>query len=165
MILVGEGKVGANSAQLQPLDGRRIRIRGHLIEREGRTILEIESTPELLDETIHANPTISNVSPITLVGEVIDPKCFHGAMKPGEGKTHKACASLCLRGGIPPMFLGTAGTCYLIVDESANALSREGLEELIEVVGERVQVQGEAGMIEGQAILKIGPHAFHRLNL
>jgi len=28
----------------------------------------------------------------TLRGEVIDPKCYIGAMKPGGGKTHKACA-------------------------------------------------------------------------
>lgn len=26
-------------------------------------------------------------------------------MRPGEGKTHKLCANLCLIGGIPPMFV------------------------------------------------------------
>jgi hypothetical protein len=26
-------------------------------------------------------------------------------MKPGEGITHKQCATLCIRGGIPPMFV------------------------------------------------------------
>ena len=39
-----------------------------------------------------------------LRGEIIDSKCFLGAMRPGQGKVHKACATLCLMGGIPPMF-------------------------------------------------------------
>ena len=30
---------------------------------------------------------------------------FDGAMKPGDGKTHKGCAALCLRGGIPPALM------------------------------------------------------------
>jgi hypothetical protein len=42
---------------------------------------------------------------VTLRGEIIDPKCYIGAMKPGGGKTHKACAQLCLSGGIPPMLV------------------------------------------------------------
>jgi hypothetical protein len=37
-----------------------------------------------------------------LTGEIVDSKCFLGVMVPGAGKTHKDCASLCLRGGIPP---------------------------------------------------------------
>lgn len=39
---------------------------------------------------------------MTLRGEIVDSKCFLGVMAPGQGKTHRACASLCLRGGIPP---------------------------------------------------------------
>ena len=38
---------------------------------------------------------------VTLKGEIIDPKCYLGAMKPGGGKTHKACAMRCIAGGIP----------------------------------------------------------------
>ena len=39
---------------------------------------------------------------VELTGEIVDSKCFLGVMVPGSGKTHKDCASLCLRGGIPP---------------------------------------------------------------
>jgi hypothetical protein len=42
--------------------------------------------------------------PVTLTGEIVDSKCFLGVMVPGSGKTHKECASLCLRGGIPAGF-------------------------------------------------------------
>jgi hypothetical protein len=41
----------------------------------------------------------------TLEGEIVDSKCWLGVMRPGDGKVHKACASLCIRGGIPPMFV------------------------------------------------------------
>ena len=38
-------------------------------------------------------------------GEIVDFKCFLGAMKPGDGKPHQACATLCISGGIPPMLV------------------------------------------------------------
>ena len=41
----------------------------------------------------------------TLVGEIVDTKCYLGAMKPGRGKPHRDCASLCIRGGIPAALL------------------------------------------------------------
>ena len=43
------------------------------------------------------------IGEVTLVGEVVDPKCWLGDMKPGDGKAHAACARLCMEGGIPPM--------------------------------------------------------------
>jgi hypothetical protein len=40
-----------------------------------------------------------------LVGEVCDGKCYAGAMRPGAGISHKACAALCLLGEVPPLFV------------------------------------------------------------
>ncbi|MEL6236793.1 MAG: hypothetical protein AAFR46_20540, partial [Pseudomonadota bacterium] len=42
-----------------------------------------------------------------LVGEICDGKCYAGAMRPGTGLAHKACAILCLDGGVPPVFVAT----------------------------------------------------------
>jgi sulfoxide reductase heme-binding subunit YedZ len=39
---------------------------------------------------------------IEVRGEIIDPKCYFGAMNPGEGKTHRSCAVRCISGGIIP---------------------------------------------------------------
>jgi hypothetical protein len=39
---------------------------------------------------------------IEVRGEIIDPKCYFGAMNPGEGKTHRSCAVRCISGGIMP---------------------------------------------------------------
>jgi hypothetical protein len=84
-------------------------------------------------------------------------------MKPGDGKPHKACAVLCLRGGIPPVFLAADGTSYLIVEESGNQLSGEKLEAVIPYVADRVRVQARVREFGGRACLIIEPSSVKRL--
>jgi len=38
----------------------------------------------------------------TLVGEIVDSKCFLGVMNPGQLTTHRACAIRCISGGVRP---------------------------------------------------------------
>jgi len=40
-----------------------------------------------------------------LTGEICDGKCYGGAMKPGRGLAHKACANLCITEGLPPVLV------------------------------------------------------------
>lgn len=59
------------------------------------------------------------------IGEILDSKCWFGAMQPGQGKTHKSCAALCIRGGLPPVFCpdaqcGSAASAPLFTDEAGN---------------------------------------------
>jgi len=42
--------------------------------------------------------------PSLLSGEILDAKCWFGAMRPASGKVHKSCASLCVSGGLPVAF-------------------------------------------------------------
>ena len=48
---------------------------------------------------------IKSAGTVTLLGQIIDPKCYFGAMNPGEGKTHLSCAVRCISGGIMPVLL------------------------------------------------------------
>jgi hypothetical protein len=70
-------------------------------------------------------------------------------MKPGDGKTHKACAVLCIRGGIPPIFASplTDGSLryYVILDRDGRPLSGESLEAILPFVADPVQVIGDIG--------------------
>ena len=53
-----------------------------------------------------------------LAGEICDGKCLAGAMRPGRGLAHKACANLCLLGGVPPVFVSTQevdGSEFLLI--------------------------------------------------
>ena len=43
-----------------------------------------------------------------MAGEICDGKCETGAMRPGNGIAHRACAILCLAGGVPPVFVTAA---------------------------------------------------------
>ncbi len=77
-----------------------------------------------------------------LVGEIVDTKCYLGAMKPGRGKPHRGCASLCIRGGIPAALLvrtdrGERELVYL-VDFAGRPLGPE----LLEWVGQPVSAIG-----------------------
>lgn len=38
----------------------------------------------------------------SLKGEILDTKCWFGAMRPAQGKVHKSCAALCIQAGLPP---------------------------------------------------------------
>lgn len=58
------------------------------------------------------------------LGEILDAKCWLGAMRPGHGKTHKACAALCATGGLPLAFCepgacdaGGGGDAPLFLDD------------------------------------------------
>jgi hypothetical protein len=85
----------------------------------------------------------------TLIGEIIDPKCYLGAMKPGGGKTHKACAMLCIAGGIPPMLVTRDAqrqeTFYLLTTydgQMANGLVHPFVGDLVAVTG-RLERHGD----------------------
>lgn len=98
---------------VEQFDGRVMRMHGFLVERDGRTVFELDASALHPYETVKDWASFDQTylpAPIglgthTLVGEIVDPKCYLGAMKPGEGKPHKVCATLCIAGGIPPVFV------------------------------------------------------------
>ena len=53
-------------------------------------------------------PALDVEKDTVLHGEIVDPKCYFGAMNPGEGKTHLSCAARCLSGGIMPLLHWTS---------------------------------------------------------
>jgi hypothetical protein len=90
-----------------------------------------------------------------LRGEIVDFKCFLGAMKPGDGKGHKACATLCIRGGIPPMLVTSDEvgnrTYYLLRDAGGGPCG----EEILPVVGELVDVEGALSRVADLMVLSV----------
>lgn len=148
LLLVGQGKRGA-AERVKGLDGEIVRVRGSRIERDGLRLLEIADADDAI-EPLRAGPIAASppatAAPVTLRGELADPKCFCGAMKPGGGKTHKACAALCLRGGIPPVLVTRNGDdklrYYLLANASGDALAGDDLARIVRVAGDVVEVSG-----------------------
>lgn len=163
-ILVEQGKLGVQDRiKSEGLVPGTISATGFLIEREGRSVLELDSTlsmplqqtaiiPKRVESAIAVRAaTISEVGlslkddlgTHTLRGEIVDLKCYLGVMQPGDGKTHKVCATLCIKGGIPPMLVvrDKSGTtaAYLLTDEDGNAFPEshhEYIADPIEVTGQ-----------------------------
>ncbi len=104
LMLVGLGKSGV---ELDPaLDGRRVAATGAMIRRGTLDMLQVDAlTPA---DGPAAVPAPVPFGRWRLVGEICDGKCETGAMRPGNGLAHRACAMLCLAGGVPPVFV-TAG--------------------------------------------------------
>ena len=88
-----------------------------------------------------ALPAIEALGEVSLSGEILDSKCWFGAMRPSDGKLHKACASLCIRGGIPPAFFarGPAGQSALMIMTDGG---RAHGPELLALVADPVQITG-----------------------
>ncbi|MEM1260977.1 MAG: hypothetical protein AAGH76_01140 [Pseudomonadota bacterium] len=111
VLLVREGKLGVDD-WAQPNDGRIVAVTGYAIERGAWHMLEI-ATESAIDVQSDAAidvvvPTIQLFGEHTLSGEIVDSKCFLGVMKPGDGLVHRACAELCIRGGLPPMLVAAS---------------------------------------------------------
>jgi hypothetical protein len=167
VMLVEVGKHGS-SQRADAYDGRNVKVSGWPLHRDGRRILELEPLESAItaDDTLQspsfALPKVS-LGTITLRGEIVDSKCYLGAMKPGEGKTHKECAILCVRGGIPPMFVNrdTAGrvTCYVLQDASGGPIDPA----LYPLIADPVELTGELMSWGGLKIISIRADGVKRL--
>jgi hypothetical protein len=153
-LLVAPGKHGAGTLAT-PFDGRRVTLDGTRIQRGGAVMFEvapgtIAASPDSRSLSAAAEPAAAepaaaaNGAPVTLRGEIVDSKCFLGVMVPGEGKTHKDCASLCLRGGIPPAFVVRdregRTALLLLVSESGGSLA--GHAAASRLAGEPIELTG-----------------------
>src|SRR5262249_23628955 len=104
-LLVAPGKHGADDL-VRNFVAKNVRLRGQLNYRDGRTMVEIE--PGSIHETgtqSAEQENIRSLGALSLIGEIVDSKCYLGVMNPGRGKVHRDCASRCLSGGIPPLFV------------------------------------------------------------
>ena len=90
-----------------------------------------------------------------LVGEIVDTKCYLGAMKPGRGKPHRSCASLCIRGGIPAALLVRTETGERELIHLVDPAGRPLGPELLEWVGQPVQVVGQLRREDDRSFLEV----------
>lgn len=167
ILLVSSGKIGTTK-RLAEVEGRRIRAKGAVIARAGTNMLELVDGDTAIEDlgaaqTLPAS-AITKSTATSLKGEIIDSKCMLGVMKPGVGKVHKACATLCVYGGIPPMFMVRDGNdgifaLYLLTDAKGHQIK----DDILEYVADPISVAGE--LVEGRGItqFRIDPNTIKRL--
>jgi hypothetical protein len=160
-LLVARGKHGADDLVLG-LDGQQVAVQATRISRGGREMLEVAS---VLGAGLKSRPHVADSGPpettVTLTGEIVDSKCFLGVMVPGEGVTHRGCAALCLRGGIPAALRvrgpDAAAGLYLITGSTATR------DQAIAWAGEVAEITGTVTQRGGWLVLTSEPGRWRRL--
>lgn len=109
--LVNAWKFGADDAVASFLSKNNkdaiVQIQGTTLNRDDVTAIELSDEEASIslssNKNIFPTLTIQSLGDTILEGQIIDPKCYLGAMNPGEGKPHRDCAIRCIEGGIMPM--------------------------------------------------------------
>ncbi|MEM7480957.1 MAG: hypothetical protein AAF481_07260 [Acidobacteriota bacterium] len=161
--LIPFGKSGAEAA-VAGLDGRAVTLEGAFLYRENLTFVELSGAGiEATGEAERAEAVPRDGDRPTLRGEIVDSKCFLGTMKPGRRKPHRACAQLCIRGGMPPLFVleGTDGSTfsYLLTGPEGEAIHQQ----ILDRVAEPVEITGQIRRLGDLWILAADPGAIRRL--
>ena len=165
ILLLGFGKSSANpflkklQNQVKNLNGKTLSIEGNLIYYNGKTLIQITDKEKVtLENTSKKSlPKKEAISEMTLQGEIIDPKCYFGVMKPGKGKIHRSCAIRCISGGIPPVLATTDNNnisqYYLLTDHKGNPIHKT----ILPFIGKPSEIKGFIEKMEDWYIFKIDP--------
>ena len=90
-----------------------------------------------------------------IAGEICDGKCYAGAMRPGTGLAHKACANLCIAGGVPAVFVSSSpveGHRYFLLADETGKPAGELLKDHVAVY---VEAEGEVERLDDLAVFRI----------
>ena len=126
---------------------------------QGSRAIEVLDRPESVGSTggAAAGWTVSLGPTITIEGEIVDPKCYLGAMRPGVGEVHRACARVCISGGIPPGLIAPAPAggerFFLLLDEQGHPPG----DAVLAFVGRPVRMTGRVERWNDLDVLRIDP--------
>ena len=169
--LVNKGKFGADSvvalmiAQHQSSDGNfLVEVKGRLIYNHGSVLMELTeddasmhaTTTSAKDENLIASKT-NDLGMVTLQGQIVDPKCYLGVMKPGEGKPHNDCAIRCISGGIPPVLKITNNhgeeKLFILRGPNGEVINKQ----VLDYIGVPVSIAGDVESVDDWYVLKVNP--------
>jgi hypothetical protein len=161
--LVAPWKHGAEDL-VGGFDGQLVRLSATLAYRDGVVVAEVEPGSVRREAGAAASPPPAvSLGERTLVGEIVDSKCFFGVMNPGELKPHRACAVRCISGGIPPVLCvrDAAGRAsyFLLASPEGLPVNRE----ILEFVAEPVEIRGEVVRSGDELVLRADPATYRRL--
>ncbi len=153
-MLAGQGKRGVFE-QAKANGNTSVTLRGSPIERGDLTMVQVagmEAAPEGNSGFVPAGPV--PLGRWKLTGEICDGKCYSGAMRPGRGLAHKACANLCIAGGLPPVFVASGvvegRNFFLMADKDGNLLG----EDINPLVALYIEVEGEVERLDDLMVFR-----------
>lgn len=160
LMMSGTGKRGL-MARGEPLAGQMVTASGVLLNRGDLDMLQARNGANGLGAAEDAAPVaIPDPVPLgrwRLAGEMCDGKCLAGAMRPGRRLAHKACANLCVIGGVPPVFVSTkpveGSEYFLMAGPDGGPLTMEMLDHMAAFV----TLEGEVERRGDLLVIKIDP--------
>ncbi len=174
--LVGYGKHGAATAIMElekekntSFNNKELTIKGTLLYSDGKTLMQVnkdENPVVNIGKAADASllPAQKALGVQTIKGEIVDPKCYFGVMKPGEGKVHRDCAIRCMLGGIPPVLkvMNEKGekNYYLIVGPNGEPMN----EAVQDYVAEPVAIEAKAVQQDDWIILYVKDKKINRIS-
>lgn len=160
VLLSGGGKRGVFD-RAEGLDGAVVQVGGQRLERGNLNGLQLRGGMRGLRRA--ENPDADFEIEVTqlgrwkLTGEICDGKCLNGAMRPGTGLAHKACANLCLIGDVPPVFVSSGpvdGSEFLLMaDADGNAVT----DQILDFTATFVEIEGDVERRGDMLVFKISP--------
>jgi hypothetical protein len=163
--LVAPWKFGLDPKTIAPLDGQLVSLKGTLIYRGDQTMVEVAPGSIAATNTLVAPPLPQPrlLGRQTLVGEIVDSKCFLGVMNPGQLTPHRACAIRCISGGVPPVLLvrpkdGPA-VYFLLVSADGRAVNKQ----VLDLVAEPIEITGNVERQGELLILRADPETYRRI--
>ena len=88
---------------------------------------------------------------VTVQGEIVDMACFMS--KGSRGASHKSCAQMCAKKGVPIGVLTDAGDVFLLLDDHNNPDPYDAAKKLAgdraEVSGKKFSKPGVTGIVVG----------------
>jgi hypothetical protein len=163
--LVAPWKFGLDTQALAQLDGKSVTLKGTLIYRGNQTM--VETRPDLIQEKQSSRadslPNVVSLGKQTLIGEIVDSKCFLGVMNPGQLTPHRGCAIRCISGGVPPILLvkrkkGPANY-FLLVSAEGKPVNKA----VLDLVAEPVEITGEVERQGELLVLRADPATYRRV--
>ena len=143
----------------KPLADFEFTLSGTLIYGEGKTVFELtDQHASIIGHTPLNKPYSKSrqkdLGEQTAYGEIIDPKCYFGVMKPGFGKVHRSCAIRCIAGGISPVIVkknddGTRQFILLAGNENTTESS-----VISKLAGRQVTITGHLTQMDDWLVLK-----------
>lgn len=150
IVVSGRGKRGVQGDAAK-FDGKIVDVGGYLLKRGDVEMLQLSGKVGIRpteaaitqDQQSYIPAAAQSLGRWRLTGEICDGKCYTGAMQPGRGISHRACANVCINGGVPAVFVSTGpveGTNFLLLADKRGRplpdLRRDLVALMIEIEGD-----------------------------
>ena len=163
-ILSGTGKTAPKASIVEHV-GQWVKLTGTVVSRNQLSVIAAGAAEQIeppADVSIDPSDGTS-LGQYTLKGEILDGKCYPGIMKPGQGKTHRACAIRCIAGGVPAVFRVENNRndvmYFLLADLKGKAVN----DRILNMVADPIQITGEVIQYDDMFVVQAEPDTYERV--